>query len=1177
MRGFKKWDAVYSVFIVLMVLLLIAFLSGIILDRGVAANQPYARNGVLDLTGFSFDRDGSVKLGGEWEFYGRLLEPRDFDSVSGTAGRGIIQLPGIWDASKDGSTPGGKGSVTYRLNVKLPENCSEAALKLPMIPTAVRIWANGELVFESGAVSDTEETSIPAQKPGEVYLELDSRDLELVIQQSNFIFPNGGISEPLLLGTHRQIGRIADKRLAFEMFIVGSLLIIGVYHLVMFIFRKKERSFLWFGFFSFFIGLYTLITGERTISIILPGITEQVLIRSEYLLLYEAYILFAMYIASLLPGNAGPVKPRVIAWALPALAPIVLFMPVKILVRLDIILNIIAIITLLFIAYLPVRSVARGRRVIYLLASSIPFVICAAHDMLKDNGISLAFFAPYRLLPIGMLFVIYTQSFVISNRFVRAYSKIEEMTRKISANAKSKDEFLANVTNKLSKPMDSIIKVIESILETPDTTIGELFRLNLSMIALAARRLRSTVNDVIDFTRLSNNDLQLERRSVDIWKAAEFAVELNRVAIAGKSLEIINAVPQDLCAVWADEERLKQVLNNLISNAIKYTQHGRIVVTACEKKKMVEVTISDTGIGIPEDEIGGIFKYDEGSEVSMTKSTGFSLYITKKLVELHGGEITVESEINKGTRFIFTLPASEERMVIKGSYGGLIPGFSLRNVNDIIDRIRKNVKKEGEYRILAADADIETLQLLANYISKLDYGLTIASDADELLSLLLSERGASYDMLILGMEIAKKTGFEVCRAARNKYTMLELPILLLTTDKNPETVTAAFNSGANDYLVKPFNRNEFLARMKTLLDLKHSAEQSIINARKLESETNHRLLVETLGEVARILSSTLELPEVLDRLMMSLKHFVNIDFGLVMLKSGDSYTISNIIDKDGYKETGEQFIDISRSPILAGAESSLKPTLISDRKELINDAVLKEWLPMESVSAIIAPIVNISEVLGIIVICSLEEHAFKGEEVEIAFDFATQSGVAIKNARLFAEVQKLAVTDGLTGLNNRRRFFELAEKEFERYKRYETSISAIMFDIDDFKNLNDTYGHQAGDEVLRSIAARCGRVVRENDIIGRYGGEEFAVLLVETGESEAVVVAERLRNEIASRPIKIKGNALLNVTVSVGVATVDASTKSLEELLYNADKALYRAKKSGKDCVVSYKIGIIAD
>ena len=230
---------------------------------------------------------------------------------------------------------------------------------------------------------------------------------------------------------------------------------------------------------------------------------------------------------------------------------------------------------------------------------------------------------------------------------------------------------------------------------------------------------------------------------------------------------------------------------------------------------------------------------------------------------------------------------------------------------------------------------------------------------------------------------------------------------------------------------------------------------------------------------------------------------------------------------------------------------------------------------MESVSAIIAPIVNISEVLGIIVICSLEEHAFKDEEVEIAFDFATQSGVAIKNARLFAEVQKLAVTDGLTGLNNRRRFFELAEKEFERYERYETSISAIMFDIDDFKNLNDTYGHQAGDEVLRSIAARCGRVVRENDIIGRYGGEEFAVLLVETGESEAVVVAERLRNEIASRPIKIKGDELLNVTVSVGVATVDASTRSLEELLYNADKALYRAK-SGKDCVVSYS-RIIAD
>ena len=184
--------------------------------------------------------------------------------------------------------------------------------------------------------------------------------------------------------------------------------------------------------------------------------------------------------------------------------------------------------------------------------------------------------------------------------------------------------------------------------------------------------------------------------------------------------------------------------------------------------------------------------------------------------------------------------------------------------------------------------------------------------------------------------------------------------------------------------------------------------------------------------------------------------------------------------------------------------------------------------------------------------------------------FAKQIGVSLERARLFQEVQSLALTDPLTGLQNRRSLFELGRVEFARAKRMKRPFCCMMLDLDHFKRVNDEYGHLIGDQVLQEFAKRCKKSVREVDLVGRYGGEELIILLPETDRGSSMQVAERLRTSISATPIKVFGKEIW-VTVSIGVATQDENTIHLETLIARADQAMYIAKHKGRNRVAMSK------
>ncbi len=222
-------------------------------------------------------------------------------------------------------------------------------------------------------------------------------------------------------------------------------------------------------------------------------------------------------------------------------------------------------------------------------------------------------------------------------------------------------------------------------------------------------------------------------------------------------------------------------------------------------------------------------------------------------------------------------------------------------------------------------------------------------------------------------------------------------------------------------------------------------------------------------------------------------------------------------------------------------------------------------------NVIIIPIILRGEVIGeLIVTDKIKGERFTSDDEDLLLTIAFHSAFAIEKVILHNEILKMASTDGLTGLSNHKTFQERLENEIERVKRYDRPFSLLMLDIDYFKDFNDAFGHQTGDEALKAISVIMTENIRSVDMAARYGGEEFAIILSETPLEGALQTSERIRYEIENHKLEANGEEE-NITVSIGVATFPEDGSTREELIEAADKALYFSKRSGRNKVCTYR------
>jgi signal transduction histidine kinase/BarA-like signal transduction histidine kinase len=408
---------------------------------------------------------------------------------------------------------------------------------------------------------------------------------------------------------------------------------------------------------------------------------------------------------------------------------------------------------------------------------------------------------------------------------MQRYAKtLEEKNIYLNRLNELKDEFLANTSHELRTPINGIIGIVESMI---DGAVGDLTdeqKYNLAVVSNSGKRLSNMVNDILDFTKLKNQEIVLQLKPVDLKPVVDTVIVLSKPLIKGKELTLVNEIDSSLTLVSADENRVQQILYNLIGNAIKFTEKGKVSVSAETGGNMVMVSVEDTGIGIAEDKFDRIFESFEQADGSTAREyggTGLGLSITKKIVELHGGTVSVESRLGKGSKFTFTLPTSD----VKREYldAPEIP----KTIIDMEDFMTRTTAPEyepdaaageGTHKILVVDDEPVNIQVLTNLLSMRDYSVFKAYNGLEALDLI--EKGETFDLILLDVMMPRMSGYEVCRRLREKFTLFDLPIIMLTAKNQIQDIVLGFHSGANDYIQKPFDKEELLARVSTLLELK---------------------------------------------------------------------------------------------------------------------------------------------------------------------------------------------------------------------------------------------------------------------------------------------------------------------------------------------------------------------
>ena len=427
----------------------------------------------------------------------------------------------------------------------------------------------------------------------------------------------------------------------------------------------------------------------------------------------------------------------------------------------------------------------------------------------------------------------------------------QAINQQLKAVDKLKDEFLANTSHELRTPLNGIIGLAESLIDGVAGQLPDNANRNLAMVVASGKRLSNLVNDILDFSKLKNHNLALNSTPINLHAMTEMVLTLSQHLLGDKAIELVNDVSTDLLPALADENRLQQIFHNLVGNAIKFTDSGEIRVSADATEQALTISVHDTGIGIDSSQFATIFdsfEQVEGDATRVYSGTGLGLAVTKQLVELHGGQISVTSELGKGSVFSFSLPTTTDQPLPNNLHQ---PVSALRLATRATPQQVEKAEADfngSSFRILLVDDEPINRQVLLNHLSLQNYQLAEAASGEEALKEI--EDNGPYDLILLDIMMPKLSGYEVASKIREKHPANQLPIIMLTAKNQVADLVEGFACGSNDYLAKPFSKDELLARIRTQLDL---VKISAASARFLPSEflkmLNHKSIIDVqLGD-----------------------------------------------------------------------------------------------------------------------------------------------------------------------------------------------------------------------------------------------------------------------------------------------------------------------------------------
>ncbi|WP_409344427.1 ATP-binding protein [Paenibacillus sp. MBLB4367] len=657
---------------------------------------------MLDLSEWVFTEDGNVKLAGDWEFYWeRLLEPADFTGGRKPEMTGYISIPHSWNGYPVKGEPlPGLGFATFRLTVSIDGNAvnSELALKLPTIFHAYKLWVGDELIASVGQVGSSREKTVPSLATRVVTFKPEKASVQLVLQVANFHHLRGGVTKYMALDTADRTIHQASLKIALDMFVTGSLIMIGVYHLFLFARRSKDRAPFYFGLFCLIWGVRSLLVGEVMLTKLFPAFPWEAELKLEYLAQFAGTYIFTMYIRSMYPKETPSFVYRISGLTTGAFSLLTMATPARVYTQALVGFQWIAFVHLAVLLAIIATSVARRREgsVLLLVASVVAFLTALNDYLFYGEKLLIG-----NLSPLGLLLFTFAQAYLLSARFSAAFSEVEQLSRELQTTneqlahlnknlegvvakrtqqiseahdhlsrsfeeqrraEEARRRLLAYVTHDLRTPVGIVIGYAEAI---QDGVYPERNDSYLKLIHNKAVRINRMLEDLYDLSQLESRLLTLDLHTVQASSYMQDIRERYEWEVSRSGLLLLLEQPAAARheAVRMDPDRIERVFANLIGNAQKFTPSGGSITLSWREDDRggFLFQVKDTGFGIGEEELPHLFErngHKRRVPAREQEGSGLGLAICKEIVEMHGGAIWAESAEGEGSTFRFTLPAT---------------------------------------------------------------------------------------------------------------------------------------------------------------------------------------------------------------------------------------------------------------------------------------------------------------------------------------------------------------------------------------------------------------------------------------------------------------------------------------------------------------------------------------
>ncbi|MCR8630182.1 sensor histidine kinase [Paenibacillus radicis (ex Xue et al. 2023)] len=684
--------------------LFLAFLLFLLLPSASAlgkSTQTEAVKGILDLSAWNWERDGLQNLDGEWELYwNHLLTPDDFTIGLNSNAPSYALVPKVWEGQESGGQAlSNQGYATYRLRIHTAaaDNGTNMALYVPSIATAYQLWINGELAAANGKVGTSKETMIPANFPKPVFFHLQGTQTEIVIQVSNFVQRKGGLWESFRIGVSKDVIISREKEIAFQLLMIGSLFTMGLYHIGLFLARRKNRSPLFFGCFSLAMGLRAIVTGPTLITYLFPHIAWEFQVHLEYLSVVAALWMLILFSYSRYPGEMYRKVRDLFVIAIVAYSFFILLTPALIYTYSMLAFQAVSVLIICYIIYVSIRAFLSKREGASLnIAAVLVLLVLVLNDILFYNH----FVATGDLMQLGMLFYVFMESVNLSHQFSKSFARVESMSgqlqewnelleQKVQERTEalelsnvsikkinqelvkmelSRRHLLSNISHELGTPLTLIQGYVKAVLDRMDEDNRDRYlRLTYEKTLILDR----IISDLFELSKFDTGKVRFDYQAVDSVAFCRSLFEKLELPIKqeGHSFAFIDNTGSQAdkpLIVWIDVVRIEQVVMNLLFNAQKFTPASGSIHLIVEKYGSLEkgdlglkVKVRDTGNGIDDEDIPFVFdRFYRGRESHKSRSagTGLGLAICKEIIEHHGGTIDVESKSGKGSTFTFTLP-----------------------------------------------------------------------------------------------------------------------------------------------------------------------------------------------------------------------------------------------------------------------------------------------------------------------------------------------------------------------------------------------------------------------------------------------------------------------------------------------------------------------------------------